>query len=238
MNVMLHGVAKSFVSCLIKHNIRLVCFDFDETITMDAQRTLSPMFIQLVKLLPEAGIFVVVTTLNTRFDIASFLARHGIYIKVFARADLQDLFIGKQWHIQEALSYVNSFLVTPILWHQILLIDDLPNNVYWFRRVGGTALEVQDRNGLKSSDLLRMMAQEDSYFTNSEREKGPLLPSLSNHFLQSTNLEYQIQKECDRYGYSFCRVYYKDTLLGIMTQYDMAICRAAYPAPKREQFKM
>lgn len=153
-------IADRFVHCLIEHKIKLVCFDFDETITVNTH-FISNAFCRVAKKLVQYGILGAVVTFNTDPRLAGKLRKLGIDFPVFSRIIARDVAFGKQWHIRQSLLHYRS---EGVLFRNVLLIDDLDNNIKWARRCGCNALEVQGRCGLGSNDLLRCMAQPQFYF--------------------------------------------------------------------------
>lgn len=187
-------IVRDFVTCLERHQIQLVCFDFDETITVNGKRFVSKTFSYLAQQLHERGIRMAITTFNMGFDIESLLRRKNIPvdeapIPVIRRVSQLDFAFGKYWHITQAMKFFDiPILKTPLAsMHphprikspphcRVLLIDDLQNNVIWARKFGVCALEVQKRKGLSVDDLLRCLANVKFYF----HPRGPyrFIPSI------------------------------------------------------------
>lgn len=168
-----------FVDCLLKYKIKLVCFDFDETITVNAKRFVSKTFQYLFATLKDKGIFMAVTTFNVGYDIKSLLQRKlvpldNVFFPIIRRASRLDFVFGKLWHILQAMEL---FGIPKTDAKQVLLIDDLENNVKSARQFDICALEVQRRKGLSSEDLLRSLANPNFYF--SPQENSCFVPSLN-----------------------------------------------------------
>lgn len=169
-------IADRFVRCLVDHKIKLVCFDFDETITVH-RRFISNAFRRVASRLAQANILGAIVTFNLNPGLPSRLKRLNIEFPVFARAIDRDVAFGKQWHIRQSLEH---YRPEGILFRNVLLVDDLDNNIKWARRCGCNALEVQGRNGLGSSDLLRCMTQTKLYFPYAHFHPRDLFKTNSN----------------------------------------------------------
>lgn len=172
-------VVQDFTMCLKRHGIQLVCFDFDETITVNGKRFVSKIFRLLFDTLRENHIHMAITTFNMGYDIKSLLLKKGLHppalrmIPIIRRASDMDLSFGKFWHILEAMkNYSLPFQSCS----KVLLIDDVKNNVIWARRFGFCALEVQRKKGLSVDDLLRGLANCAFYFFPSS--PFPSIPSV------------------------------------------------------------
>lgn len=160
-------IAKRFVQCLMDHDIKLVCFDFDETITVGPGKAVSNTFRRVVQEMKKKKLRGAIVTFNIGFPIAAWLRIHEIELPIVSRVSPADVSFGKQWHIREAMTTYNTRLSNAsdmILGRNVLLIDDLKNNVEWARNMGYVALEVQCKRGLTSNDLVRCMANSSYYF--------------------------------------------------------------------------
>ena len=203
-------VVENFVQCLLDHGIQLVCFDFDETITVNKKRFISKTFLLLTKALARNDIDMAITTFNTGFNIQDFLLHKGLHEEKHLVFPIVRKFCpygstrGKCWHILQAMKY---FSVTNPA--QVLLIDDLPANVDQARAFGFRALEVQRKRGLTIDDLLRCMANEKYYFpyTPHAPRHLPSIRSLAAFpELNDSKISIDIRKVQDRFGHSFIRV--------------------------------
>jgi hypothetical protein len=161
-------IVDDFVQCLLSYRIELVCFDFDETITVNDKRWVSKTFQCLSKSLWRAGIHQAITTFNLGYDIHELLRRRDavfdkIHLPIIRRVSRLDFAFGKYWHITRAMERFG-LRISQCNNSHVLLIDDFENNVNWARKFGICALEVAKKKGLSLEDLLRCMANSAFYF--------------------------------------------------------------------------
>lgn len=139
------GIIDDFIALLVKKDINLVCFDFDNTIAnpeyteeyiespKNIAKRLSPLFIKLANKLNENFIYVAIVTFNMNRNIEPGVnCVLDIPAPVFAREDSR-LATGKMWHLDSAIQYFNKRTnlnddlgIKPI---NVLLIDDDPMNI-------------------------------------------------------------------------------------------------------------
>ncbi len=137
-------IVMQFVRHLKKLGIKIVAWDFDDTI-VDTDYTpefynpinicnrISPLFVTIAQKLLEADIGIAIVTYNDNPHIGPAVSHLlGIYTPVFARAD-HEIHTGKSWHLTETIQFFNQMLDiadTPdkLTSKNVLLIDDqLPN---------------------------------------------------------------------------------------------------------------
>lgn len=188
---------RNFVRLIKSVGIELVCFDFDETITVNGKRFVSNTFRMLVDELTRNGIHLAIATFNMGYDIQSLLVRKqvmkpGVPFPIFRRVLPQDFVMGKYWHICQAMTFFKLPLQDT---KRVLLVDDVQNNVEWARRFGICALEVQRRRGLSLDDLLRCIANAGFYFPHAiYRPKRFFVPSLGKFLKEEQSHVHLIKK--------------------------------------------
>ena len=151
-------IVSDFTDCLSQHDICLVCFNFDQTITVNEKQSISKTFVRLLQKLHQMNFHIAITTFNLGYDIASLFEEKHIlekdekpyFIPIIRRATNFDFQYGKLWHIREAMKIFN---LPPDAFHQVILFDNLKRNVYMAKCFDIVALEVQNRKGIQRSRI-------------------------------------------------------------------------------------
>lgn len=143
-------IINTFIQCLKKNKIYLVCFDFDSTIVNtdynpeffdpnNVCKRITPLFYKIVRLLLSNKIDVSIVTFNLNPNIQRAMLSMKLPIKVFARED-SSLSTGKGWHLDNAMHFYNiKYNIDDrdgIRPSNILFIDDDPNNIEIAVRAG------------------------------------------------------------------------------------------------------
>jgi hypothetical protein len=138
-------IVHRFVKHLLSKGIKIVAWDFDETIapaeftveyfnTQNICQRISPLFVKIATALLENNIGVAMVTYNSNPLIGPAVSSLlDTNIPVFFRAD-HEIGTGKGWHLTNVIRFYNDLLGiggTPrmITSKNVMLIDDQPDNI-------------------------------------------------------------------------------------------------------------
>ena len=162
-----------FVGHLKKQGVRLVCFDFDQTIVNTSYnhefrtpanicRRVSPLFTKLGLMLLENGINVSIVTFNINPYIGPAISELlGTKIACFSRND-SETETGKGWHLDNTIKLYNSRMqigdkmgIRP---ENVLFLDDDFENIKIAIRSGYNC--IHNENVIRLDDLVHYIQEE------------------------------------------------------------------------------
>ncbi len=148
-------LVEEFIKNLLDKGIKLVCFDFDNTI-VDSDYTeefnhpkrivnrISPLFFPLATLMLINDIDVAIVTFNLNPLIAEALQKvMKLPIHVYARDDSQKM-TGKTFHLNLAMTAYEKKHEQSIKPCDVLLVDDDPTNAAIAHRLGFNCINNQE----------------------------------------------------------------------------------------------